>query len=72
MKSSQLIIKSKEKNFQYLSIPSLRKLIKNKSIIENNKKEELILMKKKLLKKNKSESVSSISSFSSSLQKLIY
>ena len=63
MKSSQMIIKSKEINFQYLSIPSPRKLVKNKSIIENNKKEELILMKKKLLKKNKSESVSSISSF---------
>ena len=67
-----MIIKSKEINFQYLSIPSPRKLVKNKSIIENNKKEELILMKKKLLKKNKSESVSSISSFSSSLFKLSY
>jgi hypothetical protein len=48
-----------------------RNKFSNKSIIENNK-ERIKINEKKLLNKNKSESVSSISSFSSSLQKLIY
>lgn len=48
-----------------------RNKFSNKSIIENNKK-RIKINEKKLLNKNKSESVSSISSFSSSLQKLIY
>jgi hypothetical protein len=48
-----------------------RNKFSNKSIIENNKK-RIKINEKKLLNKNKSESVSSISSLSSSLLKLIY
>ena len=48
-----------------------RNKFSNKSMIENNKK-RIKINEEKLLNKNKSESVSSISSLSSSLLKLIY